>query len=179
MPVHVIVASTNPVKIEAVRLGFTAWLNGEAIEITGIDVPSGISDQPMSDEETYRGASNRVNSAMQAEPHAQYWAGIEGGVEELPGSGGMAAFAWIVVRSRTNAGSARSASFFLPESVSNLVRQGVELGVADDLIFSRVNSKQNNGAIGLLTNDRVTRTDLYSHAVLLALAPILNSSLYG
>lgn len=177
MPVRIVVASTNPVKIEAVRLGFAAWLNAEDIHVSSVDVPSGIRLQPLSDMETYQGASNRVNSAMQVELDADYWAGVEGGVEELPD--GMAAFAWIVIRSKTRTGVARSASFFLPHSVTQLVRQGIELGVADDIVFSRVNSKQNNGAIGLLTDDRVTRTDLYSHAVVLALAPIMNVDLYA
>jgi inosine/xanthosine triphosphatase len=176
MTVCIVIASTNPVKIEAVRLGFSAWLNGEEIIVSSIDVPSGISNQPMSDSETFLGASNRVNSAMQAHPDANFWAGIEGGVEEL--ADGMAAYAWIIVRSKTRTGVARSAAFILPKSVSELVRQGVELGEADDIVFSRVNSKRSNGAIGLLTDDRVTRTDLYSHAVLLALAPVLNSDLY-
>ena len=177
MIIRIIVASTNPVKIEAVRIGFTAWLKEDEIIVTGIDVPSGISNQPMTDSETYLGASNRVGSAMQNIPDANFWAGIEGGVEELPD--GMAAYAWIVVRSKTRTGVARSAAFFLPKSVSELVRQGVELGEADDIVFSRINSKRANGAIGLLTDDRVTRTDLYSHAVVLALAPVMNSDLYA
>lgn len=176
MAVRIVVASTNPVKIEAVRIGFTTWLKEKEIIVSGIDVPSEISSQPMTDLETLLGANNRVNSAMQALPGADYWSGIEGGVEELPD--GMAAYAWIVVRSSTRTGVARSAAFFLPKSVSELVRQGVELGDADDIVFSRINSKRANGAIGLLTDDRVTRTDLYSHAVLLALAPVLNSDLY-
>lgn len=177
MTVRVVVASTNPVKIEAVRLGFVTWLTEDEIIVTGVDVPSGISNQPMTDSETYLGASNRVNSAMQALPDADFWVGIEGGVEELPD--GMAAYAWIIVRSKTRTGVARSAAFFLPKAVSELVRQGIELGEADDFVFSRINSKRANGAIGLLTDDRVTRTHLYSHAVLLALAPVLNSDLYA
>ncbi len=176
MPVRIVVASTNPVKIEAVRLGFLAWLPGEELVVLPVDAPSEISVQPMSDEETYRGAKNRVRNAMKIEPGADFWAGIEGGVEEHPE--GLAAFAWIVVQSKERYGSARSAMFFLPKTVSELVRQGVELGKADDIIFYRSNSKQANGAIGLLTGDRVTRTDLYEHAVLMAIAPVLNAELY-
>ncbi len=53
-------------------------------------------------------------------------------------------FAWAVVRSqRTGAVSkARSASFMLPEQIVQLVRQGVELGDADDRVFGRVKSGQ-------------------------------------
>jgi inosine/xanthosine triphosphatase len=105
MTIRVVVASNNPVKIEAVRLGFVTWLKEDEIIVTGIDVPSGIGKQPMTDSETYLGASNRVNSATQALPDADFWVGIEGGVEELPD--GMAAYAWIIVRSKTRTGVAR------------------------------------------------------------------------
>ena len=57
-------------------------------------------------------------------------------------------FAWAVVRSqRTGALSkARSASFMLPDQIVQLVRQGVELGDADDRVFGRVKSGQ--GCVG-------------------------------
>jgi non-canonical (house-cleaning) NTP pyrophosphatase len=54
----------------------------------------------------------------------------------------------------------------------------VELGEADDCIFGRSNSKQINGAVGILTADAVDREELYAHAVLLALIPFLNPTLY-
>ena len=40
-----------------------------------------VSDQPMSDEETLQGAINRVNNAVQSKNDAEYWVGIEGGIE--------------------------------------------------------------------------------------------------
>jgi len=176
MTVRVIVASTNPVKVDSVRGGFQSWLEGEELDVRGIEAPSGIRQQPMSDAETYLGAENRAATARSLEPSAEFWVGIEGGVETQ--SIGLAAFAWIVVLSATHKGIARSASFLLPEPVSELVCQGVELGVADDIVFQRENSKQANGAVGLLTADRVTRTDLYAHAVILALVPFMNPDLY-
>jgi non-canonical (house-cleaning) NTP pyrophosphatase len=59
-----------------------------------------------------------------------------------------------------------------------LIRQGKELGEADDIVFSQNNSKQANGAIGILTGDVIDRTSLYEHAVILALAPFKNLELY-
>jgi len=59
-----------------------------------------------------------------------------------------------------------------------LVRQGVELGEADDRIFGRNNSKQQNGAVGLLTGDAVDRAGLYVPAVIFALIPFKNPELY-
>jgi non-canonical (house-cleaning) NTP pyrophosphatase len=75
-------------------------------------------------------------------------------------------------------GQARSGTFLLPPAVADLVRQGVELGEADDRVFGRQNSKQANGAIGLLTGDVIDRVALYEHAVILALVPFLRPDLY-
>jgi inosine/xanthosine triphosphatase len=174
--VNIIVASSNPVKIESVRIGFLTWKPEQDVTVSGVDTPSGISRQPMSSEETYQGAENRARAARSTQQDADFWVGVEGGVEIQPD--GLAAFAWIVILSKDDRGIARSASFSLPKAISDLVLQGIELGAADDILFGRENSKQTNGAVGLLTNDRVTRTDLYAHAVVLALIPFMNPELY-
>lgn len=176
MTLRIIVASTNPVKVESVRTGFLAWFDHEVFTVQGVETPSGISRQPMSSDETYRGAENRAMTARSMLPDADYWVGVEGGVEPQPD--GLAAFAWIVIISNTTKGIARSASFSLPAPIVDLVNKGIELGIADDILFGRENSKQANGAVGILTSDRVTRTDLYAHAVVLALIPFMNPELY-
>lgn len=171
----IIVASTNPVKIEAVRRGFTAMLPGAALTVSGVAVPSGVSDQPLSDAETYQGALNRARRAQQQTPDADYWAGVEGGLDEQHGD--LLAFAWIVVLGAGGMGSSRTATFALPQEIAALVRQGVELGAADDHVFGRSNSKQGNGAVGILTHDVIDRTRYYEHAVILALVPFTNPAL--
>ncbi len=79
-----------------------------------------------------------------------------------------------IIFSKMLTGSSRSGSFLVPKKVADLVRQGIELGEADDIIFGRKNSKQENGAIGLLTQDAIDREGLYTHAVILALVPFKN-----
>lgn len=76
--IKIIVASKNPVKIDAVKDGLKAFLK-ESFEITGVSVPSGVSDQPMSDAETLEGAESRVKNARQLFPGFDYYVGIEGG----------------------------------------------------------------------------------------------------
>jgi len=66
----------------------------------------------------------------------------------------------------------------LPKEVSKLIDEGLELGEADDQVFQRQNSKQQNGAVGLLTQDIITRTTYYQEAIILALVPFINSELY-
>ena len=170
------VASNNPVKILAVLDGFKFIFPKEEWRTVSGKVPSGVSHQPMTDAETFTGAMNRALNAQKVLPDADYWAGIEGGVENL--NGDLFAFAWVAVVSQTLRGHARSGSFMIPPSVAKLVREGKELGIADDIIFGTENSKQKNGAIGLLTDDAIDRKALYTHAVVLALVPFKNPRLY-
>lgn len=172
----VVVASHNPVKVEAALRGFQKMFPNQIFQAIPVSVPSGVSDQPMTDKETLDGALNRVNNARTAHPAADYWIGIEGGVEAHAGE--LTAFAWVVVRSGSGIGKARSASFFLPGVVADLVAQGMELGEADDLVFNKSNSKQASGAIGLLTENAVDRAQLYEQAVALALVCFKNAALY-
>lgn len=172
---RVIVASTNPTKIEAVRLGFRSMFPGARLTFDGVAVESGVSDQPASDAETLLGAQNRAANARRARPDADFWVGVEGGVEN--GGEALLAFAWIVVLSVDGQGHSRTATFTLPDEVAALVRQGVELGEADDRVFGRTNSKQANGAVGILTHDALDRAGFYSQAVLLALIPFANPHL--
>jgi inosine/xanthosine triphosphatase len=172
---QIIVASTNPVKIESARRGFTAMFPDDPFSIQGIPAPSGVSDQPMSDDETYQGAFNRAQGACRIHPAADYWVGIEGGVEEKLNT--LLGFAWVVVLSNGTVGKSRTATFTLPRAIAELVRQGVELGEADDRVFGRLNSKQANGAVGILTADVIDRTHYYEHAVILALVAFKNPNL--
>jgi inosine/xanthosine triphosphatase len=178
-PLRVVVASANPVKIAATRLGFERAFGAEAtdrIEFSGVSVSSGVSHQPMDDVETLHGAESRARNAREAVPEADYWVGLEGGVEDREGV--LHGFAWIVIVSRTREGRSRTASFQIPPAIATLVRQGVELGHADDQVFGRTNSKQGNGAVGLLTADVIDRVALYEPAVVLALIPFRNPKLY-
>ncbi|PHH91479.1 hypothetical protein CDD83_262 [Cordyceps sp. RAO-2017] len=174
----VIVASQNPVKIGAARHGFSRMLSGTGFDVRGVSVPSGVPDQPLSDGQTLQGAVNRAGNARSAEPAADFWVGIEGGVEASPGGGPVESFAWIVVVGRDGrAGRARTAAYCLPEEAARLLRDGMELGHADDLVHGRTNSKQHSGSVGILTDDAVDREAYYSQALILALIPFKNPRL--
>lgn len=173
----IIVASTNPVKIKAAQAGFSAMFPHEKFKIKGIASKSGVGKQPMTNWQTINGALNRVNYASQIVPEADYWIGIEGGVEEIKGE--MEVFAWVVIKDKTGKVSkGKTGTFTLPQKVVKLVKQGIELGEADDIVFSQKNSKQKIGAVGLLTGNIIDRTKYYTEAVILALIPFRNSNLY-
>jgi inosine/xanthosine triphosphatase len=173
---RVVVASANPVKLRAVQGGFERMFPGQALEIESVSAPSGVSIQPASHHETLSGAVNRVRAAESLRPGADFYMGLEGGIEDQGDD--MACFAWVAALSGGKLGKACSVVFYLPSRVAELVRQGMELGPADDLVFGQVNSKQNNGAIGLLTGDALDRAAAYEQAVILSLVRFKNPHLY-
>lgn len=172
----VVVASKNPVKINASQEGFQQAFPHQLFDFEGVNVASGVSDQPMSSQETYQGAFNRALAAQQAQPMANYWIGIEGGIEEVKAH--LEVFAWVVILTKDQQGVAKTASFMLPPKVSELVKQGIELGTADDMVFQRKDSKKSSGSVGILTNGLIDRKEYYVQAVVLALIPLMHPALY-
>ncbi|SRR5581483_3453149 len=172
----IIVASENPVKINAALEGFQAMFPQETFKIEDIAVFSGVSSQPLSDGETLLGALNRVQAAYEHRNNADYWVGLEGGIEEQRSE--MGAFAWAVVRSQSMQGKGKTGTYFLPHIVAELIRNGKELGEADDIVFNRYNSKQEMGGVGILTDNVLDRTSFYKTAIILALIPFKNTELY-
>lgn len=173
----IIIASSNPVKLNSTEIGFAKMFPGETFVISGVPAASEVPDQPMSDAETVKGATNRANNISRLKPEADYWVGIEGGLQLIGEE--LSAFAWVVVKSRDGkSGKGKTGSFILPSKVAELIKQGKELGEADDIVFGTNNSKQANGAVGILTGDVLTRTTFYEPAVILALIPFKNPELY-
>lgn len=172
----VVIASKNPVKIQAVKDGFRKMFPKEEFEYIAISVDSGVADQPMSDAETYLGANNRNKVVEQKRPEADFFVAIEGGVERKKND--MQAFAWIVIKSHGKIGRSRTSIFYLPQKIIDLISKGKELGEADDMVFDLKNSKQDKGAVGILTDNAINRTSYYAEAVVLALIPFKNPELY-
>ncbi len=184
-----VLASGNPIKARATERGFQRAFPHESFELVTVSVPSGVPDQPLGDAETLLGAENRAAGAAREFAAADYWVGLEGGIDDQAADQAaepsadqgddMLAFAWVVVRSASQVGRSRTAALVLPPAVVELVRQGHELGEADDIVFGRSNSKQQEGAVGLLTDGVIDRAGLYEPAVVLALIPFLNPRLYA
>ncbi len=171
----VIIASENPVKLQATKFAFEAVFPGETFSFLVEKVDSGVADQPMSDEETLQGALNRLD-VISKKP-ADFWVALEGGAQDRDGE--IWTFAWAAIREGNKTGKARSATFQLPTSITRLLAEGKELGEATDMVFSLKNSKQTLGTVGVLTNGAIDRAALYRQPVILALAAIVHPSYRG
>ena len=170
---QVVVASRNPVKVAATREAFATLMPGVELQMIPVSVASGVRDQPASDAETRSGARNRAANARGAHPRADYWVGLEGGIEVYGGQ--LMAFAWMAIEGPNGTVSdARSATLPLPNAVKALIDSGLELGEANDRVFATVNSKQGGGAYGLLTDGLYTRESIYTQTLILALLPFVH-----
>lgn len=178
----VVVASQNPAKIGAAEDGFRKMFPDQQFAFRSISVPSGVATQPFTDADTLQGAQNRAQNAREADPGADYWIGLEGGVDAGPegqaGTGPIQSFAWMaVVNKNGRVGKARTATYYQPEETAKLLREGVELGRADEMVHGRINSRQGSGSVGILTGDAIDRRKYYAEAVGLALIPFKNTTL--
>jgi inosine/xanthosine triphosphatase len=168
------VGSTNPVKVTAVRQTITRiWPEAEIVPIA---VPSGVSDMPMSDEETQLGAKNRALAALKA-LDADFGVGLEGGVQAE--SFGLVLHGWVVVVTKDGrTGIGGGGRLPLPEHIAQKVLAGTELGHVMDEVLDDHNTKQKGGAVGALTNGLVLREETFALAVAYAFAPFVSPDLY-
>jgi len=154
---RIVIGSKNPAKITAVQNSF----GQEDTEFTSIDIPSGVNDQPFSDEETIRGAVNRAVGALK-HGNGDIGIGLEGGVQET--SHGLLLCNWGALaasgREPVIAGGAR---FLLPEEVAVRLRAGEELGPVMDDYAKKKNVRKQEGAVGIFTNGLVNRVDMFTH----------------
>lgn len=173
----VVVGSNNPVKLNATKEAFAAMFPDEKFEFQTFSAKSGVPDQPIGLDETKEGARNRALGCKSESPDADFCVGLEGGLEIINEQYWVSAWMCIIDKSGTE-GYGRTGSFLLPPRVKELIDGGMELGHATDAVFNEENSKQKGGAVGVLTNDTVTRTDFYREAMIFALIPFSKPELY-
>src|SRR3989344_7124426 len=174
----VLVGSKNPVKIESVKEAFAKYF--ASVEVIGLDVDSKVPTQPVN-YQTYEGARNRAlalqSLAREKYPEAQYFVGIEGGIEETYSR--WFSFGLICVidhRGRESIG--KSPHFSLPSHILQKLLAGEELGEVMDHHTGHKNAKQKMGTVGILTHGKMDRKELYIHGLTMALIPFVNENLY-
>lgn len=168
----IFVGSTNPVKINAVTIAASeTWPESR---IQGLNVPSGINDQPLSDEETQQGAINRAEAVLAAglktSPEEEcLGVGLEGGVFEHP-DGHMWSTVWVAVADQTGKiFVSNGARFPIPDVIAQYIRQGQELGPLIAHLVGEADVRSKQGMIGIITNNFVDRTEEYASICKMAL----------
>jgi inosine/xanthosine triphosphatase len=170
---HIAVGSTNPVKIAAVRAVAARAFPGATVEGLGTD--SGVPAQPWGDAETRRGALNRARAALAA--GADLGVGLEGGMVES--ELGLMTCAWcIIVDAGGRIGVGGGVHVLVPPAVADTLQAGGELGPAMDQLTGQHNTKQAEGAVGILTAGLSNRQSAYEQLVAMALAPFVRPEYY-
>lgn len=163
---RVAVGSTNPAKIEAVRRAFGELHHGD-FELHPVATDGG-DMQPWGEDATRHGAIKRARHALAA-GDADWGIGLEGGM--VRDDGGILVTSWIAAcHTDGGLGLARTAGFYLPGEVTELVLAGHELADAWQRARGIEQIGRNGGTVGLLTHGHIDRTRLYSEAVVLAVA---------
>lgn len=182
---QVIVGSRNPTKVEAVRQVLQRVVAQQllpltALEVRGIEVPSGVSVQPIGQEETRQGAIGRARNALaSAEPNKAKWGvGIEGGIVRL--EEGWFTTAWSAIVDQNGLTSFGGGLMMpLPPPIVRDLDAGYELGEATDRLFQVQNSKHAGGALGHLSKGLHSRQAAYEAIFIYALTKFLNLDLYA
>lgn len=100
---------------------------GVKVKISIHQVESGVGKQPMSRQETIKGAKNRAREALKRDGEAQIGIGMEGGLME---EGGVIKMVCVVAMAdgKGNISWAESDKVLLPEKVAKKVEVGEQFG---------------------------------------------------
>jgi inosine/xanthosine triphosphatase len=171
---YVAVGSNNPVKIAAARVVISRAF--PQAEVINSSADSGVPQQPWGDAETRLGALNRAQAALAA-TQADLAVGLEGGIVET--EMGLMTCAWCVILDAAGqVGVGGGVHMLVPPSVAHILRSGGELGPAMDRLTGQHNTKQGQGAVGILTGGLSNRQLAYEQLVTMALAPFVQREYY-
>ncbi|KAG5471385.1 hypothetical protein LSCM1_01469 [Leishmania martiniquensis] len=173
------VGTTNRAKAKSVVTVVNKCFPDETHEVRLCEVSSGVSAQPMSAEETQRGALNRAKAALNAAPDADYGVGLEGGIEHIAGR--WFECGWMVILEQTTGkcGIGSSARFEMSETIMRpILNEGKELAEVIDNLTGDEDVRSGLGAMGVLTAGHLDRAAAYEHGLMFALAPFLSDSKY-
>ncbi|SER95155.1 inosine/xanthosine triphosphatase [Gracilibacillus ureilyticus] len=153
----VIIGSNNKSKFHAVKAVFT----DDVVDCA--DVPSHINSQPVTDEETMKGATNRAENCLKLYPDA-FCIGLEGGVTYINNQLFLCNWGALAIPD----GSlfvASGARIPLPVFIERKLNEGMELGKIMQEITEVKDIRHHLGAIGIFTNGSISRTDMFIHVV--------------
>jgi inosine/xanthosine triphosphatase len=172
----------NKAKNEAVIKVFTKVFG--SVEAVPVESESGVSQQPMSDDEAIKGAINRAKQALYKVGEAEYGIGLEGTAYE--NEYGMFVGGWVAVVDRKGTtGIGASGKVLLPKAVADRLKKGEELrpviyslSESWNLPKEELDDLRSFGTLGILTKGLYTRINEFEEATKCALARIISREKY-
>jgi inosine/xanthosine triphosphatase len=175
---RVAVGSMSDSKLQAVKLGLVLLspdlLYGDWTAI-GVDVQSGVSDQPMSDEETIEGATNRALRALD-QSEADIAFGLESGLQEGVNDSGWFGTGWVAVVNRQfKFGMASTFRIAIPSKLMEHVLAGDEMAVACEKFYKVKDGKADGTSDAeLITHGRLSKISMYRDTVVAAYCDLVS-----
>ena len=171
------VGTQNKAKLEGVE---TAFLKAfDTVEVHSFSVESGISEQPVTDEESMQGARNRALAALEQMPDADFGVGMEGNT--VTTAGRMFLHGWVAIIDNDGIeGLGHSSGLELPMSLRTAIENGEELGPALQKILGDDDNeiRHSQGTNGILSGGLYTRVNEFVDATTVALAKFIKPELY-
>jgi len=169
---RVLVASQNKIKAAAVHEAFARFLGEVAdVELSDIEISSGVSDQPLSLTETATGALNRLSSIMKTKDY-DYYVAIEGGTYSIKTPAGEKWYESACAAVAHENGKQEIAfgpAYPVPERFIAHLKAGKDLNEAMEAETGIQEAGKGMGFNGWLTDNRIDRLKASADAVLLAL----------
>jgi inosine/xanthosine triphosphatase len=170
--VKVGVATLNPLKISAVKAAFGSFF-GE-VDVYSFKPRSTLPKQPL-DEQIPSGAIARAREAI--ELGYNYGVGIEGGLVHIGGGAYLTGFS-AAISSNGEMHGAWGLAWECPPGIRERVERGEELGTIMDELLGRTGVKEQEGAIGVLSKNKIDRLRVTTDSVIAALVPFVNQEFY-
>lgn len=170
---RIAVASERDAKIDAVKLAVDDQYPDNLIEVVGRKVSSGVSDQPMTDEETLRGAKNRAWRLLENYQDIDIAAGLEGGIREVDeGLFVVTGVVYLLDRSGV-IGLGEAPGVPIPDDVMKLIHginnagEGMDMSEAVSQAYG-TDTLTNRDCTGVITDGYLSATDYYRIATRIA-----------
>lgn len=166
-------------------MALAAYVSGA--ETLGVDVPSGVSDQPCGFVEIQRGARNRAEAALESGA-CDLAVGYEDGLVLIEGAGWLNIGCAALLNDEHQSVGLSSGFAYPPACIAPAVEQRKPIGEVFGALWRRQHREpaSNNstsalatGNVGKLSAGALTRAEYTRHAVLCALVSWLHPELYA
>jgi inosine/xanthosine triphosphatase len=191
--IRIAVGSKRSPKLEAVREALDAFgplLHPKSkFEVKGFEVATGVSHTPRSRAELMAGARGRCDALMKVSagrPQANYFVGLEGGLDVMQQNGAengrrlVFLESWAFVCDANGRGFyGQSGAILLPEALATeVLDRDAELSQAIEAYTGIRGVRDTQGAWGILTKNLIDRQESFRIAVISAFAPFFNPDVY-
>jgi len=175
----VAVGTVRKPKIQAVHKAFHVlpFFAHKEIEIIPCDILSGVSDMPTSREEGLSGAYNRAWNCRKKGVEADFYVGMEGGMEKITINHKdhyfLNFYNYITDGHQDSYSGATLAE--LPDKVVRAVlEEGQEIGEVFDALLGKQDIRSHHGAIGEITFGIIQREDALYFGLIPALSKLIH-----